>query len=233
MKKKIKRIFTVKDLETLKVISDPLRIKIFDFVSMANQDGELRTVKQISKHLGMPPHKLYYHINLLEKHGLIEVAHTQVVSGIIEKHYQVKALSITIDPGLFSSDLPVGEKTKAALSVLDGVFETTRSEFINSLEDAFNRQKTMPRVGKRTGHLSRGLARLSQDQANAFYQKLGDLVKEFEHLEPDESGDTHVFSLTVVMLPTRREAVDEGQPEAGDPTPHKETDDNQRTATPP
>jgi DNA-binding transcriptional ArsR family regulator len=197
---RIETAFTIRDLETLKVVSDPLRVKILDMISLANQAGELRTVKQISERLDLQPHKLYYHINLLEKHGLVLVADTQVVSGIIEKHYRVRARQIVVDRDLFRTGLSEGERAEAAFSLLDSVFESARDDLGQTLSLIDPTGK--PGLGDRQGHITRDLARLSQKQADAFYKKLLALIKTFVEMEPETGAESRVFSLSVVMLPT-------------------------------
>src|SRR5688572_24810596 len=88
--------YLVTDLETLKVLADPLRLRIRELM------GKPTTVKQVAAKLDLPATKLYYHINLLEKHGLIVLVDTRVVSGIIEKHYQVSAQNVRVAKHLLS-----------------------------------------------------------------------------------------------------------------------------------
>ena len=57
--------FVVKDLETMKVVTHPLRLQILEYLL-----AQPRTVKEIAEEIGTTPTKLYYHINLLEKHGM-------------------------------------------------------------------------------------------------------------------------------------------------------------------
>ena len=82
---KIADAMKITDLESLKVLADPLRLSILEYLMKPS------TVKRIAEKLGKPPTKLYYHFNLLEQHGLIQLVDTRVVSGIIEKHYQATA----------------------------------------------------------------------------------------------------------------------------------------------
>src|SRR6476620_7963823 len=97
----------IKDLESLKAMSDPLRLQIIEIMLQG-----ARTVKQIAGELKTTPTKLYYHINLLEQHGLIKVSGTRVVSGIIEKQYRLAAYSFDIDRSLLSPSglTPSGSK---------------------------------------------------------------------------------------------------------------------------
>src|SRR3712207_1417060 len=87
-----KDIYFISDLETLKVVSDPLRLRILECFR-----GVPATVKDVAAALDMPPTRLYYHVNQLEERGLIHVVETRVVSGIIEKHYQTTAYRLTVD----------------------------------------------------------------------------------------------------------------------------------------
>lgn len=45
-------------------------------------------MKKLAKHLGEPQAKLYQHVKQLEAAGLIEVAATRMVSGILEQRYR-------------------------------------------------------------------------------------------------------------------------------------------------
>src|SRR5664279_480371 len=90
-------LHTITTLDALKVFSDPLRQQIIE----ALLDGA-KTVKQIASELELAPTKLYYHVNLLEEHGLIQVTETRIVSGIIEKHYTAAAHEYYIERSLLT-----------------------------------------------------------------------------------------------------------------------------------
>lgn len=76
----------IDDLETLKVVADPRRKQLIDLL---RQDAA--TVKELAATLHVSPKSLYYHVNLLQKHGLIRVVDTRLVSGITEKRYRTTA----------------------------------------------------------------------------------------------------------------------------------------------
>src|SRR5258707_12858325 len=67
----------VTTLQQLKTLSDPLRVDMLEGLLY-----EARTVKQIATLLGVPPTKLYYHMNALAAAGFARVVQTQVKSGI-------------------------------------------------------------------------------------------------------------------------------------------------------
>src|SRR5437870_4212224 len=70
-------------VERLKAMADPIRIR---FV-LELLDGP-RTVREVAEALDVPPTRLYYHLRILERHGLVKVANRRMVSGIEERSYR-------------------------------------------------------------------------------------------------------------------------------------------------
>ena len=87
--------YQITKLETVRVLADPLRLRIIE--AMATQLDHAWSVKELARSLAEPPTKLYYHVNMLEEHGLLIVTGSQLVSGILEKRYQLVAASIGVD----------------------------------------------------------------------------------------------------------------------------------------
>lgn len=110
--------FVVDDLEVLKVIAHGTRLDILQSLRRP------KTVKEIAKRLNLPATKLYYHVNLMEKHGLIQVVETNIVSGILEKKYQVTARNYRLQDGLLTESNTFSEEIDMMLSA---IFSTTRS----------------------------------------------------------------------------------------------------------
>lgn len=94
-------IQTISSVETLKVVADPLRLRILAALRRAPA-----TAKQLAQALDTPLKGLYYHLGLLEEHELIRVHATRVVSGIIEKQFEPTAYRITVDRALFAPEAP-------------------------------------------------------------------------------------------------------------------------------
>jgi DNA-binding transcriptional ArsR family regulator len=183
----------INDLETLKVLSDPLRMQIIELMG-----DQPRTVKQIAQQLELTPNKLYYHIKQLEGHRLIRVVETRLVSGIVEKHYQTSAKEISVAEGLLSISKPEGEGEIEALisSILDG----TKADFKRSLR---TRAKEEVQAGERhCSNVTREMSRLTPEQAKTICKKLEELVKEFESYHNEENGDCQTFALTTLFYPS-------------------------------
>ncbi len=171
--------FVINDLDTLKVVADPLRIRILEFFA----DEKSHTVKQISKALEIAPNKLYYHVNMLEEYGLLRVVDTRIVSGIIEKLYRVVAHTISVERSLLSPGSSEG-LTLYVDTLMDeakrGIFESARAGLIDTSEQADPLHKLL--MGSWSGHLR-------PEDAHEFIQRLDALIKEFgDHEQKDETG---------------------------------------------
>lgn len=114
----------IDDVETLKVLADPGRIQIM------RAFDQPRTVKEVADYLDRPATKLYYHVNLLEKHRIIQVVETNVVSGIIEKKYLVSAKRYLPAAELLTAT----EMDEHLEAVLTAVFDTARLDIKASIQ---------------------------------------------------------------------------------------------------
>ena len=189
-------ILLIDSLETLKVVADPLRLKILELLRR-----EPRTVKQLATAIGVPIKKLYYHVNLLEEHGLIRVAGTRVVSGIIEKQYQVTAYRLSIDRSLLApaAEAP-GDSLDAFLSM---ILDHSKSEIAKSVRAGLIELGEEKSLQQRGLVLGRRWMRLSPARADAFLARLKELQNEFEAPQPDDaSADTELYEFLIGLYPT-------------------------------
>jgi DNA-binding transcriptional ArsR family regulator len=121
----------VEDVATLKALADPIRLGIIGALMSAGEDAP-QTVKELSAALHEPQTKLYRHIKQLEKAGLITVAGTRLVSGIVESRYVAAQESLRLSHELFSADS--GTRTEALDAVLAAV-DLVRDEFRTQVLD--------------------------------------------------------------------------------------------------
>ncbi|WP_327677995.1 helix-turn-helix domain-containing protein [Kitasatospora sp. NBC_00458] len=124
----------VKEAATLKALADPLRLGILGALNSVGA-GPL-TAKEIAAALGEPQTKLYRHIKQLEKAGLIRVAGTRLVSGIVESRYAPGQESVRLAPEIFSADSPTrGEAFDAMLASIDRVRDDFRDHALSGRVD--------------------------------------------------------------------------------------------------
>jgi len=163
----------VEDLETLRVLADPLRNQIYALLIPASAN-----VRQIADRLGVAPSRLYYHINLLEKHGLIHVVETRMVANMVEKVYRAAAYKIDLAPDLLHFDS--GSNREAMTEILTSSIDATREDLLRSVNARmFDVEQGGAPERKRNVMVSRTTARIPDQYADAFRERLIALVEEF------------------------------------------------------
>ncbi|MEZ4671788.1 MAG: helix-turn-helix domain-containing protein [Anaerolineae bacterium] len=190
--------YTINDLETLKVLADPLRLQIVELCTQAP-----RTVKQVAAVLNVPPTKLYYHVKQLEERSLVKVVDTRIVSGIVEKQYQAAAYHYRVDRELFSLTSEAG---KEGLNVmLTGLFDDTREDIQKSAEADVLDVSPNESEGKQLSRsllISRNTLQLAPDVAEEFYRRLKELVQEYASAESNGSTEKQPYGLLVALYPS-------------------------------
>ena len=107
---------TVTDVSKLKALAEPLRLRIGLLLI-----EEACTVKELAAALDVPPTRLYYHVKILEEHGLIEVAERRMVSGIEERRYRAIEENWVVAPDITTSAVE-------ASGVIGSLFDAMRTE---------------------------------------------------------------------------------------------------------
>jgi DNA-binding transcriptional ArsR family regulator len=193
---KLKEEIIITDPETLKVIGDPLRLQIMK--TFKNP----RTVKEISEILDIAQTKLYYHVNMLKKHNLIEVVETNVVSGIIEKKYRVTAARYGVKDTLLST---VDDPESHIDSLLNAIFDSDKDEIRKSIRADLmdlNDQSDATR-----GVLVHTSLNLTNEQVKEFMEKISAVMKEYNEQadeNDDMTPDATVYGLTFALFPVHR-----------------------------
>lgn len=171
----------IKDLETLKVLTDPLRLQIIEILAPKPQ-----TVNQVAQQLGVSPSLLYYHFHMLESAGLIRVVETHMVNNMMEKTYWITADTFEVEKDLlnFTSNAGRENLTKVVTAALDA----TREDILRSLQA---RRIELDR-GATTNPRDMVIKKLKKRLRKATYQHFVDafnaLMQDFSEL-PDESGE--------------------------------------------
>jgi DNA-binding transcriptional ArsR family regulator len=119
----------VDDLDVLRALADPTRLAILGVLMERPDDLPVMSVKEIAARLGEPQTKLYRHVKHLEAAGLIRVAATRMVSGILEQRYQACQKDLQLDRGFMRAH---ADETEGALSAL---FDGFRDGFFAAFKD--------------------------------------------------------------------------------------------------
>jgi DNA-binding transcriptional ArsR family regulator len=116
----------INDPDTLRLIADPLRLRLLELLRR-----QPRTVTELAALLELPRTNLYYHVRLLEQHGLVEVTETRLVSGIAEKHYRAAAFRLSVDKTLFGTTAGSGSPLEVYLAF---IFDEVATEIGRAVE---------------------------------------------------------------------------------------------------
>ena len=180
----------IEDPAALKAISDPMRLRLLELLT-----GEPRTVKYLAKVVGVRPNRLYYHVRMLEEHGLVQVTGTRLVSGIVERHYQATARSYVVGPSLAAG---VG----VASGMVHQVLDMTRREL-----DAYMAARPEPTDDDDRVLLGRHQLRLSPARRRELVARIGALLDEFgadDGLASDDDEAVKVAAL-IALYPVADE----------------------------
>ena len=186
-------VHVMTDLEQVKVLADPLRLRILEPLCM-----EARTTKQVAEILGEKPTKLYHHIDALERVGLIRLESTKQKRGTLEKYYRAIATSFRADPELFTS-VSDGQENWAAMGVTvleSAVAELRGMEPGGSLEILEKSIFAGVRIQARMADVA------------ALQKKIEDWIEEASSIECEPEDEEVDFRLAVAFYPVKPDGLD-------------------------
>jgi DNA-binding transcriptional ArsR family regulator len=190
---------TIEDVETIRALADPTRLGILRvLMSGARTEPRVMSVKELAAELGEPQTKLYRHVKQLEACGLIEVAQTRLVSGIVEQRYRTGQIDLAINRALISTIDPDDQA-----AVVAALFDNIRDDVV---------------AGLRAGRLGPGAQTASPPQdglnvfgawentvspakAREFAERLSALLTEIGAADHDEDGVPIVVLATLYSPP--------------------------------
>jgi len=191
-----KPVFLVDDLETLRAITDPLRLQILEMLAPKPQ-----TVNQVAQKMGHAASRLYYHFNMLEKLGMIGVYQTRMVNNLVEKLYWLTAEDIEIDKGLM--DFSQSEVQESLAGLIASSLEFVQADMLRSIQARTYHLEQGAKPIPRDIILQSTRKRLSDETYEQFKTRLRALLKEFSELpeETRKGDDVNYFSLACYMYP--------------------------------
>lgn len=135
-------VYTLTGLEQVKVLADPLRIRILEAFCQE------RTTKQVAELIGEKPTKLYHHVDALERIGLISLIRTRQNRGTVEKYYQAVARAFRADTRIFNAaGTPESEQNATIRQMVTTIFDQTASELTALVDRSENVTKALEEEG--------------------------------------------------------------------------------------
>ncbi|MGH2569591.1 MAG: ArsR/SmtB family transcription factor [bacterium] len=194
----IRDSYTVTDLEQVKVLADPLRLRILEAFC------EERTTKQVADLIGEKPTKLYHHVDLLHRLGLIRPTRTKKNRGTLEKYYLAVAKTFRADSSVFSAAYGGAKPgAESLLRMVSNFFETTTAEMRALIESGavVDEGGAAEDALKREAVLTYLEVRVTQQQADALGERLRAIVEELAAGEEAKGEDLLRYRLTLAYFP--------------------------------
>jgi DNA-binding transcriptional ArsR family regulator len=162
----------------VKAISHPLRNTILGLLH-----ERAASVSELAVAVGRPKSTVAHHVKVLNQARLIRVVRTKRVRAIEERFYgrTARMFYVSVERSSDSEDLP---------------------RDFNDFEVAAVESAAAYRDGKLWGFIRH--ARISEAQASAFWERMAELVTEFDHLP--RSGST-VYGFAVGVYPSEHPAL--------------------------
>jgi DNA-binding transcriptional ArsR family regulator len=159
--------------DQVKAIGHPLRTMILQLLH-----ERAATVNELAKAVGRPKSTVAHHVEVLTRNGLLRVVRTRKVRAIEERFYgrTARMFHVAAEPS------PAGEE-------MPGDF--------NDFEVAARESAAAFEQGRLWGFIRH--ARVTEDQASRFWDRMAELVAEFDRLP--RSGET-MYGLAIGLYPT-------------------------------
>jgi DNA-binding transcriptional ArsR family regulator len=180
----------ISTVEALRVVADGQRHRI-----LTQLIAREMTARDLAGATNMNRTRLYYHLNLLERHGFIRVVGEQLVSGIPERTYRATAREFRVDRELLSAGASEREIGDAQALILEEAADDLRARSKASTahdDDVF---------------VARSFLRLSDERRRELRKRFRDLLEEFPDCGDARSeADSNETELIIGLFTTERES---------------------------
>jgi DNA-binding transcriptional ArsR family regulator len=171
--------FEIDDVRVLEALNNPTRLRIL------YQLMESSTVRELARRLDVPVTRLYYHLNLMEDLGVLEVVETRKRGAMLERVYRAVATNFVPAHDLIDK---TDDKDRVINAGVGVVLDGARLDAVAGLLGHSQSPGEEP-----TGTLGRCVVPMSEVNALKFTERIGEIVEEMKLLE-DKDGEEYAFS---------------------------------------
>jgi DNA-binding transcriptional ArsR family regulator len=171
---------TIARVEELKALSDPTRLAILETLMAAGPELPVMSVKQLAEVLDEPQTKLYRHVRQLESVGLIRVAASRMVSGILEQRYQAAQRDLHL------ASRSMQEHTDETEAIARAVLDRFRDGFFSAYRASHPPGSSSPGGDDRKASMMNAAARLPAARAAEVRARLAEVLAYFNEPDSDD-----------------------------------------------
>jgi DNA-binding transcriptional ArsR family regulator len=189
--------FEIEDVRVLEVLNNPIRLRIL------HQLMEPSTARDVAQRIDVPVTRLYYHLNLLEEVGVIEVVDTRKRGAMVQRVYRTVATDFAPVRGLLNQTEDKDRTVKAAIGmVLDGARLDATAALLKQAEGPGDPS------AERGGALGRSVVPMSRASAQRIVGLIDEIVDEMREQEDrDEEEYAFSFAFFPMVGPVKGESL--------------------------
>ena len=179
-----------KGLEQVRAMAHPLRLRLIELFARQPQ-----TAKQAAQRLGQPPTRLYHHVAILERAGLLRLKETRAVRGATEKYFEIVRGPLIPESGSLE-----GSTARDHEAIALTLFDRARNEMVRALAAG-------AADGKQPMIAARAVARLSPADARHVHAELVRVLRSLRRKREERQAspsrrNRRRYALTIAMVPT-------------------------------
>jgi hypothetical protein len=163
------------------------------------------TIQALAAEFTLPVTRLYYHVHLLEEHGLVRVVAEHPAGGTIEKVYRATARQFLLDRAQFAAPGPAA-LAQAKMLTNVGLRQTAQDIQRSVAAGLIDLRQVSP--APQSLFIRRAFGQLSRARAAQFHQRLAELMDEFTQpdTEPPTATDAG-YALLLAFYPSGQASV--------------------------
>lgn len=194
---------TVDNVDVLKAMADPTRMAILAALMKTRHNLPVMSVKELAAELGEPQTKLYRHVRQLEAAGLIRVASSRMVSGILEQRYQASQQDLRLGRGFLR------EHAEDAAGVMQAVLDRFRDGFFAAFEAERRSEDDVPaEEAYRIPMVSLSDLKISPAKALELRGKLKEIIDDLNDEQAEDPDGVPVSLLIGCYVPVESAQAD-------------------------
>ncbi len=192
-----KETFEIDDVRVLEVLNNAMRLRMLHHLM------EPSSARELAEQLEVPVTRLYYHLDILEGVGVIQVVETRKRGALLQRIYQTTARSMSPIGGLIENSTDRESVIQVAVGV---VLDGARADATVGLVDHFDRVDRGEAESK--GAFGRTIAFLPEEKAKEFARRISVLAEEMAEAE-DREGIGYAFSFVFFPMvgPVREDGI--------------------------
>jgi DNA-binding transcriptional ArsR family regulator len=192
---------TVTELDQIRALADPLRQRILAALTSA-----AHTTKQIAGLLKEKPTRLYHHVEILERAGLIRLTETRPNRGTVEKYYRAVAFRFRVASSALNASIAPRETHSEIEKMLGSILESAQKDLLAQVAkgwSAADADVEEPFVGRVPFLYSEKALRMVRDGLLRLVADLRKSVQKEQRSGPKSKDGPEIYALTFVVCRTK------------------------------